>query len=90
MVVHPDGVVLTRYSPLLGAYKVRCRREGVAGSIPVTGIIRYNQPSDLALLRLARPGQKLAALEIIVAKKRDNGILDPEIFISKNRKVQTK
>ena len=81
VVVHPDGVVLTRYSPLLGAYKVRCRREGVAGSIPVTGIIRYNQPSNLALLRLARPGQKLAALEIITRSTADGLANEDEINI---------
>ena len=81
VVVHPDGVVLTRYSPLLGAYKVRCRREGVAGSIPVTGIIRYNQPSDLALLRLARSGQKLAALEIITRSTADGLANEDEINI---------
>ena len=65
VLVHPDGVVLSRYSPLLGVYKVRCRREGVAGSIPVIGVIRYNQPADLALLRLAPSNQPLAALNII-------------------------
>ena len=81
MVVHPDGVVLTRYSPLLGAYKVRCRREGVAGSIPVTGIIRYNQPSNLALLRLARSGQKLLALEIITRSTADGLANEDEINI---------
>ena len=81
VVVHPDGVVLTRYSPLLGAYKVRCRREGVAGSIPVTGIIRYNQPSDLALLRLARSGQKLASLEIITRSTADGLANEDEINI---------
>ena len=65
VLVHPDGVLLSRYSPLLGVYKVRCRREGVAGSIPVIGVIRYNQPADLALLRLAPSNQPLAALNII-------------------------
>ena len=65
VVVHSAGVVLSRYSDLLGVYKVRCRREGVAGSIPVVGVIRYSQPSDLALLRLAASNQPLASLDII-------------------------
>ena len=81
VVVHSDGVLLSRYSPLLGVYKVSCRREGIKGSIPVTGIIRYNQPADLALLRLARTPNRLPALDILSREKRQELANEVEVEV---------
>ena len=81
VVVHPDGVLLSRYSPLLGVYKVNCRRAGIRGTIPVTGIIRYNQPADLVLLRLARTGKQLPALDIQSREKRQELASEDEIEV---------
>ena len=81
VVVHPDGVLLSRYSPLLGVYKVNCHREGAKGSIPVTGIIRYNQPADLVLLRLARTPNRLPALDILSREKRQELANEDEIEV---------
>ena len=81
VLVHSDGVLLSRYSPLLGVYKVSCRREGIRGSIPVTGIIRYNQPADLALLRLARTPNRLPALDILSREKRQELANEVEVEV---------
>ena len=81
VVVHPDGVVLSRYSHLVGVYKVNCRRDGVKGSIPVTGIIRYNQPSDLVLLRLARTRDPLPALDMLGRSGRQEIANEDEIEV---------
>ena len=81
VVVHPDGVLLSRYSPLLGVYKVNCRRAGIRGTTPVTGIIRYNQPADLVLLRLARTGKQLPALDIQSREKRQELASEDEIEV---------
>ena len=81
VVVHPDGVVLSRYSHLVGVYKVNCRRDGVKGSIPVTGIIRYNQPADLVLLRLARTRDPLPALDMLGRSGRQEIANEDEIEV---------
>lgn len=81
VVVHSDGVLLSRYTPLLGVYKVSCRREGVKGSIPVTGIIRYNQPADLVLLRMARTRNPLPALDILSRSERQELANEAEVEV---------
>ena len=53
VVVHPDGVVLSRFAPLLGAYSGRCRLgQDSSERAVIAGVIRQDPIADLALVRL--------------------------------------
>ena len=53
VIVHPDGVVLCRFRPLLGAYRGTCRLSNPGGTrFEVLGVTYYDERRDFALLRV--------------------------------------
>jgi clan AA aspartic protease (TIGR02281 family) len=89
VLVHPSGIVLSRFRPLLGAHHGQCRVAGVRElKLPILGVIAQDRGRDLALLKLGGDEQRLPALPLLEASPGEAFEPDDEIFLHNGQELR--